>query len=191
MVEVNLLPWRDQQKLYEKKIVKNLLFAAVFFSLFLNFLIHCFMTARIETLNSHVTLLQEEVLKLETLQRQVEETRKHHDLSQQWLQQLTQYQAETTHLFTGLINRPIKNICFTALSRAANTITFLGYARSAIDLKEWLSSWGPAQNFFAIKIENLHEQKANQIIHFRFIAIEKNKLAINALNKEKDSNDAV
>jgi hypothetical protein len=77
------------------------------------------------------------------------------------------------------------------MSRVDNTITFLGFTRSATDLNKLLIKWNADGVFSDIKFINLHERAGNQVLHFHFIAKDKNGLSFNTMNKEKEPSNAV
>lgn len=191
MVEINLAPWREQKKRYEMNVLKIMLAVAFVVPALLSFMIYWQAASKVNALNRRVTEKQDEMLALAGAEQAYVAMKKRNEIVGQLSHTLFRYQLSTKSLFAELIKKPIKNLCFTEMSREKNIITFSGFARSAADLTDFLQQWDARDLFSEIKIENLHRVKSDPYMRFRFQVSEKNILSLNFLNTEKQDKDAI
>lgn len=177
MVIINLLPWRDELRIYRRKnILKILLFTFLWDAFFVIFLLY---------------YLSYELEKLEiinhTLQAQLKS--KERVLTQEQKQNQKQGQAifepeiippsvmdadnndrkATRNILISLGVIKHTHVCFQQIMRKKHHYFFGGYTDSLADLLELIKAWQEAQLFSSIFVNKI-EHKVNDALYFEISA---------------------
>lgn len=163
MVNLNLFSWRNFLQIYQQRVViKSLLTSILMTSLIIIFL-HFFIIERVNKMNSHIQILQEEInLKTSKLSQPEEDE----------IKKMLAYGIYTQQFFT-LLSIHTPDFCFTEVVRNKNRMTFIGQARSSLQLSDFLRNFRAAHLFTEIKVDAIDQIDNN--VHFQFHAFENTK----------------
>lgn len=162
MVTINLLPWRDYARIYERKYLRKMILINLIILSVLFISARLFITNQEIDLQSRIMYLQKEIKKYDVplIKKQVSFSPsiyiKPHTIKK---------------LLAGLVSINGIQVCFANVERVGDKISFVGKAHSAADLTEFLSQWKAASLFSQIKIQSI-EQQENDGIGFGFQAIQ-------------------
>lgn len=163
---MNLLPWREREKIYQKKMVNKLFLSSVTATICCFVMLHWMLEKHHDRLMSQVQHVQHE---LNTYLMHSSDDEKMTALSTRF-ESLIHHQKTMKNLLLALGESMNTPVCFTDIARYENRISFSGKARSLEDLTAYLLSWKAAYLFSEIKINQLKQD--NQFVQFRFQAEE-------------------
>jgi Tfp pilus assembly protein PilN len=163
MVNINLLPWRQQQRKYEQKSLKVIMgsvFAIVLITVCIRYL---YVAYQIDEVSARVESLQQQVV-----QRSKQQDNKNELAQVDKLKELQVHDITIKSLLV-LLGLPYDDeVCFSAISRQKNKLSFVGRTRSPADLTHFLRSWQAANLFADVQIERLErDAKPNMFFHFQ------------------------
>ncbi|MBV9575788.1 MAG: hypothetical protein JO149_04115 [Gammaproteobacteria bacterium] len=161
---MNLLPWREREKTYQTKVIKQFFLLTGTTIFFFLWLMHWIIAKNHERLLNEVAQLQEELTYYSP--SHPEKTAVMTTLSSA----LIHHQKVSKDFLLALGKKAANPICFTEISHHENHVTFIGKARSLMDLTDYLLNWQPAYLFSEIKIHQL--QQAAEGVQFSFLAEE-------------------
>lgn len=166
MVTINLFPWRETVFVYERKIMQRILLTVLICSVSFVCVLQASVVKQEARLHLKVDALKQEYQRL-TSQKKTIQAQTINLLSRDQ-EQIPYYAGlRTQALFLSLLNSPIHALCFTQINRKQHRITFVGKARSAVDLSDFLQHWNLTHFFSIIKIEQI-KQQIDHSLAFRF-----------------------
>lgn len=170
MVEVNLLPWREYQKMYEKKVLHACLIGALVVSALILLPTHFWLQIELQHHDKKTARLKEQV----QLHFGAELTK----LAPNYMSaSALAYDHATQVLLHDIASHhDVAQACFTTISRTANHIQFTGNTRSAADLALFLKSWAGAKAFSEIMIDELKQTADESALQFTFHGYEQVQL---------------
>lgn len=148
MVEINLLPWREFKKAYEKKITRLYILSGLLIGLLVTMPAHFFLGYQIKLSTNKTYQLQEK------LQRYFQ-SHPAPILAHYITQSILDYGNTTQKFFLELSHSYQEQACFTEIVRHDNVIQMTGLTPSPIDLTEFLKNWHLGKLFSQIKIDSL------------------------------------
>lgn len=163
MVDINLLPWRPQQRNYQQKLLKIIIGSVVAIVLLVVGTRYGFLVYQVDEITA----------RLETLQHQVEQLSKQKENKDQYaeadkIKTLQFHDATIKSLFVQLGLPYDNDVCFTSITRNKNKLSFVGRTRSPADLTNFLRTWQAANLFADMQIERLErDAKPNMFFHFQ------------------------
>lgn len=166
MVEVNLLPWRDYTRAYQRKQIKVILFLTVVLSVLPLMGAFIFLSQQEKKRHLHVLQLKQEVARYGKTRM----LPKAGALRRGENKKIISQQHRTQQLFHALAFIKEENLCFTNMTRVKETIVFTGIARSALDLTLFLTHWRGVSLFSEVKIEQIEQQKNQVRFHLRAVS---------------------
>lgn len=170
MVMINLLPWRESQRVYQSKIVKKMLIITLFLNTILLFGSHFILAELKHKVQAHLANLEAE-LKVATAWRNSMRAFQTAAPVNQANDKLLRYRASIWQLFRFLEKNRSADICFTEIKRIKNKLVFTGKTRSVTALMMYLNDWHAVTLFSSIKIASLEQQ--SNTLQFRFFAEER------------------
>lgn len=176
MIEINFLPWREKRDQYQKKKMRFLLFYSGVLSMLVWMSAHYFFAEKIAALTSGIAKLNRQMDSLS--EKKITEP------NQALIDKLISSQLESEKLIAALANTENPAVCFTEISRDENRVSFIGNARSIVDLTEFIKHWRGAELFSHLRFLDFKKQ-ANQSMHFHFYGFENNP----TLNQKKTDDD--
>lgn len=165
MVTINLLPWRESARMYEKKILKQYLMIAIFAAIFSMIFLRFTLSLREKVLQKNMVELKREVDEMMNLQGKMPQKDSKRKLKK-WLS----YHDDTQKLLIEIGKKSAADVCFKEIMRNKNTLFFTGRARSAADFTRFLQHWNAAYLFSEIKIKQI-QQHADGFVQFDFEAL--------------------
>ena|SRR3990167_2937243 len=170
MVNINLLPWRAQQKQYEARMLKNFLLCSCCVSLSLLLLSHLILGYQIDNARRDQAKIQQGLDSFGQVSSSEEGDKT--ALSTEDVNMMLIHEHMLKKLFMMLSTYPAESICFNNIRHHNHTITFTGYARSAILLTDFLKQWTVASLFSEIQMDHI-KQLSHGPVEFDFHALEK------------------
>src|SRR3990167_2581 len=163
MVVINLYPWRECKKLYEKKVIAWFIGMAIFLPFGSLTALHVFLSSKLNALNQRVALLNQTVKHMEDSDHIVRRTKKEHLLFNNRMNHFMHYQNRTLSLLNALGQPNLYYLCFTNIQREQSMVYFTGYARSIADLTHFFLHWRGANLFTEMKVEKIYYQSDDSI----------------------------
>lgn len=157
MVEINLLPWREEERRYQHKKMQIILWLALSVSI-------------VPMLGLYINLIWQEktwIDRVATLARQAERyplTTTRSVGKKNRIAVFLQQHNTNKKLFAALAHTRETKLCFNKIVRSKQKIFLWGYAHSALDLTHFLLDWQGLALFSEVKIEHMEKQKN----HLRF-----------------------
>jgi Tfp pilus assembly protein PilN len=172
MVTINLLPWREYERVYQLKEVKKCLAIVILLVMMVIILMHVIFSKREAEMRVSVAAKKE---KLTHYYQSTDLNRVSHasSASVNSIMQLQNHHAFIRQLFVELGKSNVSEVCFTEIEHTNHSISFIGKARSATNLTEFLRHWTAASLFTEIRINTI-EQQEDGLVRFGFQAVEKN-----------------
>lgn len=165
MLEINLLPWREHKKLYEKKRMAYIMSAAIILPFGFIFSTHVFLTHKLNTVANQIEKLSHTLKQIESSNK-IAYSEKNNELAlNKMMNKFTLRQAQTIRLFNDLGVYYHQSLCFTKIQREKRTFLFTGYTRSIVDLKDFLLHWKASHLLGEIKLEQIR-YKNNDSTYF-------------------------
>lgn len=170
MVIINLLPWRDDLRVFQqRKVVKIILLTLLLNILFVACL-HVILTRQCHQLEIANHILNSKIKKAGGIHHQ------HSHMNQPTIplsiiDNVVSYLDVTNKLMTNLSQIKSESICFSEVSRHEHQITFNGYANSDIDLAVYLKAWRQSSLFSEMMINKI-ELQVNGTLYFQITAYE-------------------
>lgn len=133
MAEINLLPWRETRREYEKKQFSIYLLAGLGVSIVVVFLFYSYAASMVDDQTQRNQRLKNEII---TLNKQIKDISVLKKLRQALIarmnivQDLQATRILTVRLFDELINITPNGVYFYRIERAANKVKLLGYSES-------------------------------------------------------------
>jgi Tfp pilus assembly protein PilN len=168
MVTINLLPWRAQLHLYQKRMLKKILWCSFLSIVVVNLIVYGVLLHQAHHVRSRLAVIKRELNRYSALQTRMD-ARRQHEVSVSAMKSLLAEQMLIKNFFVTLGAPYHNDICFTGLVRDQQKITFYGHTRSATDLSQFLHAWRLSALFSDVHIERL-ERSNNQAMQFRFQA---------------------
>ena len=156
MVNINLLPWREEELKYQKKILKRIFIFAALLAITINIIGHIILSQQENAIQKRITD-NNEILK-NVNKMNATDVLSHADNA---LPDITFIGKIFSEL--GKIQQPMT--CFTEIKNADQTFFFRGKAQSMQDLSNYLSHWKAATFFADIKIKQIKQQE-NGMVRF-------------------------
>ena len=168
MVTINLFPWRAHLRLYQKRVLKKVVWSAILFITTLNIILYGVLLQREHHARSRLAVIKRELKRYAALQARID-AKTRHTISLSAMKELFADQESNKIFFAGIGANVGNVICFTNIVRDHHAMTFSGVTRSAIDLSQFLHTWGLSALFSDVQIEKL-ERTNKQDFQFRFQA---------------------
>lgn len=163
MVEINLLPWRQQARLYQRKMTKIFIFVSVVLPMLILTGIHFILAQWVVDAGFRVSHLAAEITAIKQAMLPQQD-----DLFTATIRKMFADRDTSVQLFTELDSVKMNEVCFTEITRKNQVVTFSGYARSINELTEFLKNWPIASLFSQIRLMDLHYQSGDRRTDFRF-----------------------
>ncbi len=157
MVEINLLPWRDNLRHYQLTVLRRSFLVAIFLGIGLCALIHIFLAYEINKLTLQNALLKQHWQQLTARKMNLQFVAHRDFVLNQLFDNSKQYFLNNQQFFSELENIA-PEICLTRIERHNNLIDFFGKARSIADLSNFLLHWPKRYLFSQIKIIEIKHQ---------------------------------
>lgn len=171
MVNINLLPWRDYLKTYQRKKIIQILLMTLLLIFLLFYCVRSIIDFEFERL-----LLMKLSLKQKFAQQTSNLNYKNHKhqpiLTHSMIEAARASLVNTENLMNYLGHHPISGVCFKQIARVETTLMFVGYANSVADLTEYLLALRKTQLFLTLKMDVM-KQQGNGVISFKFLANER------------------
>ncbi len=133
MTRINLLPWREQQRKELQRQFASVAAGAVVLMGAIIFYVHLHMTslidaqtARNEFLNEEITLVDEKIKEIKTLEDEKQNLLTRMDV----IQQLQTRRPEIVHLFDELVRNVPEGVYLTEVSQSNKAVKIMGVAQS-------------------------------------------------------------
>lgn len=162
MVEINLLPWREEERRYQRKQIGMILLLALVVSI-------------VPMLGIYINLLGQEKewsARVASLRGQAERypVTLRTSLSKKTITMpFLQQHNKNKKLFDSLASTKADKLCFNKMVRIKQKIFFSGHAHSALDLTHFLLNWQALALFSEVKIEHMEKQKDH--LYFQLQAV--------------------
>lgn len=182
MVNINLLPWRDWQRNYQKNAMRKIICACLLLACALLFVVHLSLKSQQEKALLHVSQLKQ-ILNDYHADLSVQQYKR---LASDQVHNLMRYADSTEQLLRSLA-RHHSALCFSAIKRNKNSLFFHGKTNSASDLTLFLQHWEAANLFAEIRIKAI-ERLENHLLQFYFQALADIPLVD---NQESTANDTL
>ncbi len=152
MANINLLPWREEQRREQTRQFATIAGLSVLLTLAIIVLIHVTFSSQIDFQNRRNQLLENEIRTLDASLKQIadlEETKEQLLSRMDIIQSLQQQRPQIVHLFDDLVRTVPEGIYLTAIRQEGDAITIQGVAESNgrvsaymrnIDASEWMST---------------------------------------------------
>lgn len=163
MVEINLLPWRENKRRYQIHKIKIMLGLSVLFMALVLGSLHFFLSVKERELTLHINALQGKIKHFERA-----------SLHKPVIHAATRSSFSLAQLLAELNRTKDHAVCLTHFLYTNKVATFMGKTRSAADLTEYLKQWPAAHLFSQINL-NQFEQKETAFMRFQFEAIRDEK----------------
>jgi hypothetical protein len=158
MVEINLLPWRNYLRSYQKKMIKKIMMITLIMALIGIAIFHQILSIQEKILEARIDDLQNKLADRNSLPKPEKVS-------------LPKPPYELILLLRELKNMPHSSLCFTSITRHHNITAFKGKAHSIINFTDYLKNWTAAFLFSYIKIQQL-DAKDKSLINFHFTAVD-------------------
>lgn len=175
MVSINLLPWREEERLRRQNEFVAMLVAGLIVAALVALGIHSFIESLIQTQNGRNFFLEEEIKKLEVQIKEIDDLEKKQSnlLSRMdVIQNLQESRPGAVHLFDELVNTTPEGLYLTKITQKGRALTIEGRAQSnarvsalmrSIDASKWIQS-------AALEIiENREQSKTTNLTYSKFI----------------------
>lgn len=169
MVSINLYPWREPLRLYQKRVLKRMLVGFFILSLMICGIVYGLLLRKEYLARLEIDRIQQELEHYAALQARLDSAA-NHGMAINALRALLDEQAQTAMFFATLGSAFDSDVCFKSISRTKNKMVLSGYTRSAADLSAFLHDWQAAALFSEIKIEEMEQQEGN--MRFSLQAVE-------------------
>lgn len=171
MVTINLIAWRQAERLYQQRKFKQIMLQTFLLSILIILSAQAWMYYRCYQLQSRVFILKHKVNSLHDWRLSMQNKTIENDQTET-LQHLRQYQLKTHAIITSLMNMQTTDICFNRVARKNRQVSVMGHARSADDLMHFIDVWPAASLFTEIRFLQL-KQAENHTVTFHFVANER------------------
>lgn len=152
MVSINLLPWREQKRIYQIKVMKKMLMFTVLMVLCIFSVTHFMLSQHENKVRDQIAVI---AAKIKRNQLQQEKSIKQ---VQPTLNKMDQA-ALISKIFYEISNKQPEKVCFTNIERQNNIFSFTGKARSMTELTDFFRHWNAAYLFAEIKIKLIEKQE--------------------------------
>jgi Tfp pilus assembly protein PilN len=152
MVEFNLLPYREEELKYRKKMVKRMLFCAVSLVMAINIIFHQIISHRNDVIRHRILVMNETLNQF----KQTSSAPAHYQQRDDALSQLL--------VAVGKSDNP--SACFTSMEKTEQSFLFTGKARSLNDVTEFLLHWPAAKYFAEIHVKLIEQEESG--VRFAF-----------------------
>lgn len=143
MIELNLLPWRDQIRKQQKKELSICAAVALGIALLAIIAIHFSYANSISTQRQRNRVLQNEINHIQPqITRLQDIDKKYNKLLKQWnnLKQLVYQRHQTVQLFNDITRIVPKGVYLSSLERKQQTVTIVGQANSNLLISQLMKS---------------------------------------------------
>lgn len=175
MVHINLLPWREEERLRRQNEFVAMLVAGLIVAALIALGIHFFIEGLIQTQNDRNAFLDIEIKQLEAQIKEIDDLEKKQSnlLSRMdVIQNLQESRPGAVHLFDELVNTTPEGLYLTKVTQKGRALTIEGRAQSNarvsalmrnIDASKWIQS-------AALEIiENREQGKTSNLTYSKFI----------------------
>lgn len=141
MVEINLLPWRDDRRKKKNKELGLLLICGIVITLLFLSMFHYFLACWIGQENNRVLEWQQRLSQISAQSnnlKSIDQQQKKYQLAVHALQRISANQNITLEFFNAIFATLSADIYFDELSRQGNKVTLKGSATSALVLHEFM-----------------------------------------------------
>ena len=167
MVEINLLPWREQKHQYERKIMRHFFLGGLLTALLILAISHYFLNEKINRESQRVEIMKTalQVYAPDGLSAQQKNSLENDGIDTYVMTPAAVMQLlEAATLTTG------RGICFKSISREGRAIKLSGEAWSLAALTSSLDGFGKKNVFESIKIDEV--KRLNDVFQFKLDAQE-------------------
>jgi Tfp pilus assembly protein PilN len=176
MVDINLLPWRDEKKARQLSRLKRMLIMTIGVMIGIAAIAHNFMLFRQHQINQQIIILSQQYDAVSALIHESLDIQAM-TLTTDEISMIQKDQLLIKNLFKKLEEFNTNQICFTEISSEGNNLNFYGKSRSAIDLTDFLTKKKLFNLFPEVKLEELSKQENNNSIAFRLRVIKQKTLS--------------
>lgn len=168
MVIFNLLPWRQYEQKYYKRVSKIIFLLSGLLALMIIVIVHAGLSKKMTRIKNRTTLLTEEINRYH---EQVKRDNHIHEYTSDTIKKIFKHREINKKLLAALGNMHREEVCFMEISRIKNTLSFNGQASSVADLTQFLTHWNEVSFFEQIRIQQI-EQIKDGLVRFAFQAEE-------------------
>ena len=147
---INLLPWREQELNYQKKMLRRMLIFSALLGISINIVIHIILAKQEEVLRERVNINNEA---LTTKQIPADISTDHPSLNMTFIGKM----------FSSFEQKPKTLTCFTEIKQLEQTFLFKGIAESMQDLMQYFLHWKAADIFTDIHIKQILQQEDGRL----------------------------
>ncbi|KTD82921.1 PilN domain-containing protein [Legionella waltersii] len=177
MTQINLLPWREQQREQEKKMFTTMLLIGIVVSAVIVFLIDSYASHLVSSQVARNQLLQSEIARLDEQIKEIKSLRQTREglISRMSIvQNLQSTRTLMVHLFDELIKVMPPGIYVTKLQRENDIVTLWGYSESNTSISILMRSieaniWIQNPVLTEIKKDDKSKQAANNEFKLSFV----------------------
>lgn len=170
VVIINLLPWRDDLHVYQRKNMFKIILLTLLLNLFLVLCSYFILTRQINKLDMSNHILKTKIKKEEATQHKDRHIRQP-TIPASIIDNAVSYSRVTRKLMANLGQINHENICFSEIVRHKHQLNFKGYANSAMDLAVYLKDWRKSSLFSEMIINKINQQLSGDI-YFQITAHE-------------------
>jgi|GEM_PF-5134171 len=183
MLEINLLPDRQQRLQKQRKKLQRLFLINTGLLLMVLIAVHAVLQSQLTALRQREAALEEALLPWTAIEKQTLENKQQLASEQSLKMDFDHYQNATVDVFRHLIHAVKAPLCLISLRRKKSEIEIKGYAPSVNALMTFLKNWNTGDVIQEIKIEKLQQQD-NGSLYFHLKANEINQPPIRKTHED-------
>lgn len=177
MTEINLLPWRERKREYEKKLFTTLLLIAVVTATVIVFLINYYATGLVNNQTARNQVLEKEIVTLDDQLKEIKSLKLIREglISRMSIvQNLQSTRTLMVHLFDELIKVMPSGVYVTKLERQNDIVSLWGYSESNTNVSFLMrnieaNEWIQIPNLAEIKKMEEKKQPADSEFKLSFV----------------------
>ena len=146
MVTINLLPWREKQARYEKRVLMYVVSGSMACALLMLVCADRYLSVQQQAIMEHIENLKKELIWREGLS--------HHVLQQN----VATPQENPFDFFRRLNETGAREVCFEQIKKSKSGIELIGFARSSEQLTAFLQTSSLTAYFSELKVNRLQQQ---------------------------------
>ncbi len=168
MTEINLLPWREKKREYEKKLFTTMLLMSLVAAAVIVFLINYYATGLVDNQTARNQMLEKEIVALDAQIKEIKALKLIREglISRMSIvQNLQSTRTLMVHLFDELIKVMPAGVYVTKLERVSDVVNLWGYSESNTNVSYLMTnietnSWIQIPNLTEIKKSDDDKKKA-------------------------------